>query len=219
MFKKIFLITPFILVTNLLCQVTQEWVSIFNNPKNYDDFPNSMSVDDSGNVYVTGQSNFAPGISDYVTLKYNSTGSKLWIAYYNGNDNKLNCSNAIALKNNCVYVTGASQRILTGFDLATIKYNSLGSKIWVQVYNSNFNQNDVGKFIALDDSENVYVAGVSNSDIIIIKYNSIGRLQWVKNYNGPGNGDDDVYSMQVDKWGNLICGSSDGNAQVKIMLP
>ena len=50
----------------------QLWMSRFNGPDNVSDIANSMAVDNSGNVYVTGQINYTgSGTSgDYGTIKY-----------------------------------------------------------------------------------------------------------------------------------------------------
>jgi len=43
-----------------------------------------MSLDGSGNVYVTGYSLEIGTNYDYATIKYNSNGDSLWVQRYNG---------------------------------------------------------------------------------------------------------------------------------------
>ena len=50
----VFLITFFANVS--ISQVSQEWINTYNSPTNGPDNPVAMTVDNSGNVYVTGVS-------------------------------------------------------------------------------------------------------------------------------------------------------------------
>ena len=69
--------------------------------------------------------------------------------------------------------------------------------------------------IAVDDSGNVYVAGVStdsgtSSDYTIVKYNSNGIQQWEAKYNGSGNSYDFLYTICIDDSSNVyVTGSTD----------
>ena len=61
--------------------------SRYNGPGsegNLTDIAWAIAVDDSGNVYVTGQSVGAGTDDDYATIKYSSDGQEQWVARYNG---------------------------------------------------------------------------------------------------------------------------------------
>lgn len=62
------------------------WISKYNGPGNADDIPNSLVVDNKGNVYVTGTSPGRNYPSEWVTIKYDANGRPLWIArhYHSG---------------------------------------------------------------------------------------------------------------------------------------
>jgi hypothetical protein len=85
-----------------------------------------MVLDDSGNVYVTGES-YGPGtIYDYATVKYASNGSEVWVARYNNSTvNGTDRAYALALDDNgYVYVTGESFGGPGAYmDYLTIKYS------------------------------------------------------------------------------------------------
>lgn len=189
----------------------EQWVSKYYGPGNGSDFPFSLAVDGSGNVYVTGESFGGNTLSDYGTIKYDSTGNQLWAASYDqtgpGNSNDNSSSIAVDDMGN-VYVTGGSWGGATGYDYATIKYNSLGDTIWLARYNGPGNDLDIATSLAVDDSGNVYVTGYSTGsasgyDYATIKYDSNGVQQWVKRYNGSGNSSDFASSLVTDGLGNV----------------
>ena len=47
--------------------------------------PHAITVDNSGNVYITGESNIdSIKHYDFASIKYNSSGTQQWISFYNG---------------------------------------------------------------------------------------------------------------------------------------
>ena len=191
----------------------QQWAARYNGPANGDDGTSAITVDASGNVYVTGYSDgdASPFFrqDDYVTIKYNSSGAEQWAIRYDGPGNFHDIPNALALdENNNIYVTGGSSGSGTRYDYATIKYNSAGVQQWVETYNGPANYDDIANDIAVDNSGNVYVTGSSdgassdNEDFATIKYNSAGVQQWLARYDGGGGGDD-AYAMSLDGNGSL----------------
>jgi len=221
-FKGAFFILLFILFVftgSVLSQVAQQWVARYNGPGNGYDYANSIAVDGSGNVYVTGYSSGSGTSFDYCTIKYNSSGDTVWVRRYNGpENNSYDEAHSIAVDGSGnVYVTGRSTGSGTNDDYCTIKYNSSGVQQWVARYNGPENGYDQAHSIAVDGSGNVYVTGWSygsggiNYDYCTIKYNSSGIQQWVARYNGPGNGYDYAHSIAVDGSGNVyVTGYSDG---------
>jgi hypothetical protein len=198
--------------------VQETWVARYNGPGNLDDGGHAIAGDNSGNVYVTGGSHGSGTDLDYGTIKYNSAGAQQWVARYNGPGNGWDRAAAIAVDSSAnVYATGQSLGSGTGFDYATVKYDSAGQEQWVARYNGPGNGEDDAVAIASDSSGNVYVTGVSlgsgtGSDYATIKYDSVGQEQWVARYNGPGNGHDDAEAIAVDSSGNVyVTGRSLGS--------
>ena len=189
--------------------VIEEWVARYNSPDNSDDYAKAMTVDASGNVYVTGHSRNSSSHYDYATTKYDSDGIEQWVARYNGPGNYHDTSKAIAVDAiGNVYVTGCSYGDETGYDYATIKYNSDGVEQWVARYNNPDNSNDIVYTMVLDEFGNVYVTGESDDDTnrlnyTTIKYDNDGSRLWTAVYNGPANYNDSARAITLDTLGNV----------------
>lgn len=151
------------------------WVRYYNGASNGDDYLRDMKLDAAGNIYLTGTSFNTATQNDYITVKYNSAGTKLWESRYIGNyvnGNNSAYSMALDAAGN-VYVTGASFETATGTDIVTVKYNSAGAFQWAMKNNGSVNSSfgEYAGAIALDNLNNVFVAGKNDAnDGILIKY-------------------------------------------------
>jgi hypothetical protein len=127
-----------------------------------------------------------------------------WVRRYNGPGNSSDYGYAIAVSDSgYVYVTGYSEGDGTDDDYATIKYHPNGDTAWVRRYNGPGNAWDDAYDIAVDDSGNVYVTGISvgssaSDDYATIKYHPNGDTAWIRRYNGAGNGNDKAEAIAVD---------------------
>src|SRR5688572_16563386 len=109
MMKKIYFILTILIsqFTLLHSQVSQEWTARYNGPGNYNDVPYDMTLDESGNIYVTGTVTSGSG-SDITTIKYNSASIQLWIQEFNGGTHDAGFE-VVTDNSGNVYVAGSSQ--------------------------------------------------------------------------------------------------------------
>jgi hypothetical protein len=174
-----------------------QWVKKYNGTLNGEDFATSMVLDNTEtNVFVGGYSFRAGGVQDYVVLKYSaSTGDSLAAAIYNPNANT-DILSAMARDNlNNIYVTGYSFASGTGFDYATIKYNSNLVQQWVaRTTNSG---NDFAYSISVNQSAGIVVVtggsvgSGSAFDYLTVSYDiNTGAQRWQRRENGSSNGND-----------------------------
>src|SRR5688572_4714859 len=110
--KIIFFATLALTLPNQLVAQWVAWTNTFNGKTNGSDLAKDMIVDGAGNIYVTGESQYLSGSindKDYITIKYNSSGTQLWRAIYNGPASGDDSPTAITVDNaGNVYVTGTS---------------------------------------------------------------------------------------------------------------
>ena len=213
---KILIVLFVLLVSSSMGQVTQQWVQRYNGPGYSSDGGSVLKVDNAGNVYILGTTSDGP-TTDFITIKYNSSGLMQWLQIYNGTGNNVDRGSAIAIdQEGNVYVTGFSTGAGSRYDYATIKYDSLGIMKWVQRFNGPTSMDDMPAAIAIDNSGNIYItgwcsAGALFDDYATLKYNSEGVLQWIQKYNGTGSNQDQARSIAIDIWGNVyVTGSSYG---------
>jgi len=152
------------------------WVRRYNGPADSSDAARAMTLDGSGDIYVTGSSYGSGTFSDWTTIKYYPDGDTAWVRRYNGPEDSTDHASAIAVDGSgYIYVTGYSCGSGTSYDYATIKYYPNGDTAWVATYNGPADSFDVTSAIAVDDSGNVYVTGYSygigtDRDYATIKY-------------------------------------------------
>lgn len=172
----------------------QQWVYQYNGIASGIDQGDCIVVDNTGNVYVSGESRNIDNL-DIVTIKLNPAGVPQWVNVYNGtgNGNDVPYSMVLAPSGDVV-VGGKSIGSATGNDAVILDINpTTGVAQWVYRYNKS---DETVKSVAVDASGNIYAAGYSDNggtthyDYLTFKLNSIGAVQWVSFYNGPGNSDD-----------------------------
>ncbi len=185
-----------------------QWTANYGYTTNQYEQGNSIVVDSSGNVFVTGQSDPDSTITasdDYVVIKYNSSGVQQWVQRTNGTGNGIDRPSKIVLDpiGNPV-VTGRSDN-LVNYDYLTVKYNaSTGLPIWSVRYDRT--HNDWATDLVINPTNgNIYVTGRSKNvdyDYATVCYNSSGVQQWDTIYDN-GIGDNRATDIGIDSTGNL----------------
>jgi len=185
------------------------WTNRYNGPGNSFDKAYAMTVDTSGNVFVSGYAFDPVTGNDYATIAYSGTGVPLWTNRYNapfviGDD----VVQAIAVgPAGNVFVTGYSG-YGTGPDYATIAYSGAGVPLWTNRYNGPGDDSDRAQAIAVDGDGNVFVSGLSvgvgiNTDYATVAYSGVGLPLWTNRYNGPSNHSDNAQALIVDNSGRV----------------
>ena len=194
---------------------TKEWTK--QEGSSGDDYAYGVAVDSSENIYVTGYTdkklhgNNNSGRFDMFLVKYNSSGARQWTKQLGTSNNEYASAIATDSSDN-IYVTGMTWGGLDGStkpsycmgagtakasqectDIFLVKYNSSGTKQWVKQLEGSSKSFDNAQGLAVDSSDNIYVAGFTNGgldgntssgkhDILVVKYNSGGSKQWLRQF-------------------------------------
>jgi len=190
------------------------WVARYDGPDQGEDAAEALVLDGAGNALVTGTVSLDGGL-DFATVKYDPTGTQLWVATYNGP--RKGGDKAVALAVNPsgrAAVTGMSYaRFLYGGpeqnvlhddpDFATLVYDMGGNQLWEAAYSGEGPGYDRAEKILLDDAGNVYVTGTSGT----VKHAPSGARLWTAAEGG--------LSMALDASGHvLLAGTSKGTAKL-----
>lgn len=197
------------------------WVERYSAPENTHAKAADLSLDELGNVYVTGTRSSSGASNDYATVKYDQNGNQLWARIY---DADLayppgDYANAIAVNGvGNAYVTGWSRTSETSFDYATVKYDPDGNELWVARYHWGSDNWESAYDVAVDGFGNAYVTGYAEAieggqdDYLTVKYDSEGNQLWTTRYSGSGDYFDGAWAIAVDGSDNVyVTGQASGS--------
>ena len=137
------------------------------------DFSLAIAVDSSDNVYVTGYTDVAGLGQEFLIAKYNSSGTIQWQRTLGGTGSDIGYGIAVDSSGD-VYAVGQTTSAGAGnYDILIAKYNASGTIQWQRTLGGT--NREEGKGIAVDNSGNVYVTGLTESagagsyDLLIAK--------------------------------------------------
>jgi hypothetical protein len=176
------------------------WTNVFIGP-NFNDLPHAIAVDNSGNVFVTGESQrfgFGP---NYATVAYSGAGVPLWTNHYYG-AGSWGSARALA-------VNDTGNLFVAGDGYATIAYSGGGVLLWTNRYIGSIKSNDVAYAMVAGRNGNIFVTGWSmgsggDYDFATLAYSDAGVPLWTNRYNGPGHSNDLAGTIAMDGKGNVF---------------
>lgn len=156
------------------------------------------TVDASGNLYIVGDSNSQTTTSFAFIAKYNTSGTLQWQRSLGTTSSQMQLSEVVLNSaETAVYVTGIDQS--TGgagsYDVLVAKFDTAGSLTWQRRIGAA--TNDLVTGLAIDSSENIYVAADTN----LVKYNSSGTFQWHRTFTGASTA-----GLAVSGTDLILCG-------------
>ena len=198
------------------------------------DYGQGVSVDSSGNAYVTGYTwgsldgNISAGGRDMFLTKHDTDGTKQWTRQLGTGNSDYGMGVSVDSSGNA-YVAGYTYGDLDGNtgagggDMFLTKYDTDGTKQWTEQLGAN--GSDAGRGVSVDSSGNAYVTGYTNrgldgnthagdSDMFLTKYDTDGTKQWTRQLGTSGRNHGN--GVSVDSSGNAYVagytwGGLDGN--------
>lgn len=192
----------------------QQWATLYNGSGANSDQAYALTIDGSGNVYVTGYSwgGTTPDF-DIATIKYNNSGVQQWVYRYNGPGTRFDSGQDIEVNGaGEVYVCGYARAAvgITNYESVLLKIDNAGNFQWAQTYNGPGNDYDRANKILIQSNGNVVITGRSvgttstAEDLILLNYNGVsGSVIWERRYDGGFVQWDEGKDLSTDQYGNI----------------
>ncbi len=170
----------------------QQWVAHYNSADNLQDIPIGLTVDNFGNVFVTGGSGEQTDYGDFVVVKYNSIGNRRWVTQLTVDSFGGKIVGVAADNSGSVYISGSVfnwHGIEGGRSyFFSAKYDSMGQRQWLRPYDTSSAVSYLASSMAVDSAGNLVVAAVGGSSMnwffargdhmLVMKYTANGDLLW-----------------------------------------
>lgn len=204
---------------------TQVWLKQYGSTG--DDRAIAVSVDSSGNEYVTGwttgnlQGTNAGGKDAYLA-KFDASGNQLWIHQF-GTTGDDQTYSATTTSSGDTYIVGGTTGALGGpnagaTDAFLAKYGASGNQLWIKQFGTTADDDAEG--VTLATNGDIIVTGGTNgnlagtnagqSDAYIAEFDPSGNQVWIRQFGTTG--DDWGQGVAVDNNDNvLVDGATSGN--------
>ncbi|MFO8011162.1 MAG: hypothetical protein R6U89_10180 [Dehalococcoidia bacterium] len=161
----------------------RKWIQYHHTSPRWCDAPTDIELDDSENVYVTGEAD---------TVSFSSEGEKLWSAEVSGADIGVDSDGN-------AYVVG---------EWGIVKLNNHGQEVWRKRSTTLKTEYLPSLEVAADQQGNVYVMGPNVSYEVhdtytVVKYDGRGNYQWTATYEGKEGEEIFFRDMEIDKNGDI----------------
>jgi len=178
-----------------------------------------LTLDNSGNVYVTGAVKNQNSGYDISIYKLDPQLNILWEKHHDGygDDDK---GKGIKVDNQGnVYVAGFVSHPNEGKNYSLLKYNSSGALQWSREFNGEANLDDEAVQLIIASNQDVFVTGLarnnSDADFQTLGYKPNGELFTQAIFEGVNGLDDIPTGIAIDLAGNIIVvgkmGEANGN--------
>jgi len=177
-----------------------EWLNVYSISGEVE----GVAVTKNGSVVIDG--NFDNSNSSVWVMKLNGRGEVLWARKYSVDGYAKVSSIAVGGDGSIILVGRAWVKTSLGPGLWVVKLNPNGDVEWSKVYDGK--GSDWGSAVAVDEGENIVVAGTSDSfgngyeDVWVLKLKENGSVVWQKTYGGSNN--DEALGVAVDGDGGVV---------------
>jgi hypothetical protein len=150
------------------------------------DHMEALAVTATGEIVVVGTQATTSSGHDACVWKYDAAGNLLWLRAIDGALHANDEAEDLALgSDGSIYLCGKSNQVPgeIGSDILVAKLDGNGTVLWSELYGPG-SVSARAEDIALDASDNVYVAAVVSSDVALLRFDANGSLAWVRQSSG-----------------------------------
>lgn len=202
--KTIFLTFSILIIffSSSFSQVTQVWEARWRDfTGDYNSGSIGIAIDKWQNIYAVGYT-LSP-YNNFVAIKYNSSGTQLWVKKYFGQNDSNVFPTAMGIDSlGNVFIAGYINYNMSSDNIITVKFNSPnGDILWEKTYKAPNNWGSGVSGLSVDKYGNSYlVGGTTAKNSLIIKYNPQGDTLWTRlNYFNASY----LYDCTIDDSSNL----------------
>jgi|GEM_PF-4338726 len=167
----------------------QVWKKRYNSGVGVADYPVAVIPHADGSVSICGYADLEPGLSELLTLRYDTNGQLLWAVRYAAGGS-MRPLEAITDEQNGLIITSGLTFPDGGSDAVVMRYSQRGILSWDYTYSPAGVQRSFLNTLYADEFGNVYAGGshsVSGSlRMLLVKLTPEGQTVWSKEFDIPG---------------------------------
>ena len=164
------------------------WVRRYNGPAQNSPYDEGygITVDDSGNIYITGWSDGINGGVQCIIIKYSPDGDLLWERRFpSGGSIGYVGYDIINDPSGFIYIAARAN----GYDDTLLKYDYAGNLVWSAQYIAVHAFATNQPRLVLDKFKNIYMSSTTGDDnhayYVVLKYDPDGNQLWEYRYRPP----------------------------------
>lgn len=190
------------------------WRSIHDGPANGLDESAGIILDSNGDVLITGQHQVAGADFDIFIKKLNgNSGVGIWTYVFAGTNNFDQAADISIDANDNVIVVGGVEDAPGDLDFIVLSVDTDGNLNWSNQYFYGGGGRDFANVVFVDDLNNIYVSGESDSganslDFYTIKFDENGVEQWASRIDGVTQSDRPTTITVADDGNVYVAGTS-----------
>ena len=185
---------------------TRTWTDLYAPVAGQDSRGQNLTLDRSGDLYVTGTSGNAAGNQDIYTVKYSGTSStaqRLWEKFQDGAVH--GDDSGVSIKadriDGSIVVAGTTASGAGNNDFTIVKYSPAGETILSKTY-LRPGSDDTAKSLGIDSNGNIYVAGNTGvgpgTDSLTVKFDYLGNISSATLFSGVAGSFDESAALAIN---------------------